>query len=90
VHRVSGLLGASNESYTRQANEIKMKFTDPDLGLPESDTEFDPTSYNTPAQTQERSIYSLFGRAAYSFEDKYYGELSFRYDGSSKFAEDFR
>ncbi|MBW8325386.1 MAG: TonB-dependent receptor [Prolixibacteraceae bacterium] len=90
VHQVSGLLGVSNESYTRQANEIKKKYTDRDLGLPESATEIDPGSYNTPAQTQERSIYSLFGRAGYSYANKYYGEFSFRYDGSSKFAEDFR
>jgi len=90
VHQVSGLLGVSNESYTRQANEIKKKYTDRDLGLPESATEIDPSSYNTPAQTQERSIYSLFGRAGYSYSSKYYGEFSFRYDGSSKFAEAFR
>lgn len=89
-HRVSALLGVSNESYTRQANEIKMKYTDRDLGLPESETEIDPGSYNTPAQTQERSIYSVFGRANYNYKDKYYGEVSFRYDGSSKFAEDYR
>ena len=90
VHQVSGLLGVSNESYTRQANEIRKKYTDRDLGLPESATEIDPGSYNTPAQTQERSIYSLFGRAGYTYMNKYYGELSFRYDGSSKFAKDFR
>lgn len=89
-HHVSGLLGVSNESYTRQANEIKQKYTDRDLGLPESDTEIDPTSYNTPKETQERSIYSLFGRAGYNYQDKYYGEFSFRYDGSSKFAKDYR
>ncbi len=89
-HHVTGLLGVSNESYTRQANEIKKKYTDRDLGLPESDTEIDPDSYNTPAQTQERSIYSLFGRAGYTFRNKYYGEFSFRYDGSSKFAKDYR
>lgn len=90
IHKVSGLLGVSNESYTRQANEIKMKYTDRDLGLPESETEIDPTSYNTPKETQERSIYSVFGRANYNYKDKYYGEVSFRYDGSSKFAEDYR
>ncbi len=90
AHHVTGLLGTSNESYTRQANEIKKKYTDRDLGLPESDTELDPTSYNTPKETQERSIYSVFGRGMYSYADKYYGELSFRYDGSSKFAEKFR
>lgn len=89
-HQVSGLLGVSNESYTRQANEIKKKYTDRDLGLPESATELDPSSYNTPAQTQERSIYSVFGRASYSYQNKYYGEASFRYDGSSKFAKDYR
>ena len=89
-HNVTGLLGVSNESYTRQANEIKQKYTDRDLGLPESDTELDPTSYNTPKETQERSIYSLFGRAGYNYQDKYYGEFSFRYDGSSKFAKDYR
>jgi TonB-linked SusC/RagA family outer membrane protein len=90
VHQVTGLLGVSNESYTRQANEIKKKYTDRDLGLPETDTEIDPGSYNTPAQTQERSIYSVFGRAGYSYMDKYYGEFSFRYDASSKFAKDYR
>ncbi|MGQ8338334.1 TonB-dependent receptor [Sunxiuqinia sp. A32] len=89
-HSVSGLLGVSNESYTRQANEIKMKYTDRDLGLPETETEIDPTSYNTPAQTQERSIYSVFGRGSYNYKDKYYGDVSFRYDGSSKFAEGYR
>lgn len=89
-HHVSGLIGASNESYTRQANEIKKKYTDRDLGLPESETEIDPSSYNTPKETQERSIYSIFGRAGYSYLDKYYGELSFRYDASSKFAKDYR
>lgn len=89
-HNVSGLIGVSNESYTRQANEIKLRYTDRDLGLPETETEYDPSSYNTPAQTQERSIYSLFGRAGYNFRDKYYGEVSFRYDGSSKFSEDYR
>lgn len=89
-HNVSGLVGVSNESYTRQANEIKKNFTDSDLGLPESGTEISPDSYNTPKQTQERSIYSVFGRAGYNYKDKYYGEFSFRYDGSSKFDRDYR
>lgn len=89
-HHVTAMLGVSNESYTRQANEIKKKYTDRDLGLPETDTQLDPSSYNTPAQTQEQSINSIFGRAGYSFRDKYYGEFSFRYDGSSKFAKDYR
>ncbi|WP_298652692.1 TonB-dependent receptor [uncultured Proteiniphilum sp.] len=93
VHHITGLVGFSNESYTQQANEIRKKFTDPDLGIPATDglTEIDPiNSYNTPDATIRTSIYSLFGRAGYSFADKYYGEVSFRYDGSSKFAKEHR
>jgi TonB-linked SusC/RagA family outer membrane protein len=92
VNHVSGLLGVSNESYTREANEIKQKYTDRDLGIPAADgkTEFDPGSYNTPRETTQRSIYSVFGRAFYSYADKYYGEASFRYDGSSKFLKGHR
>ena len=33
AHHVTALLGASNESFTSQANELKKTFTDPDLGL---------------------------------------------------------
>lgn len=90
VHHITGLLGVSNESYTSEANELKKKYTDYDLGIPESDTEIETDSYNTPEGTEKRSIYSLFGRAGYSYNDKYYGQFSFRYDGSSKFAKDYR
>jgi TonB-linked SusC/RagA family outer membrane protein len=92
LHHVSALAGFSNESYTFEANNIAQLYTDPDLGIPAADglTEFDPGSSNTPQNTVRTSIYSLFGRAAYSYADKYYGEVSFRYDGSSKFAKDYR
>ncbi|KEO71687.1 SusC/RagA family TonB-linked outer membrane protein [Anditalea andensis] len=33
---------------------------------------------------------SLFGRANYTFRDKYLAEVTFRYDGSSRFAEGLR
>lgn len=90
VHNVTGLIGVSNESYTFQANELRTDFTDRDLGLPESGTVINTGSYNTPSKHQRRSIYSVFGRAGYAFQDKYYGEFSFRYDGSSKFASGYR
>lgn len=91
VHNVTGLVGVSNESYTRNANELKKLYTDKDLGLPETGTEVDlKGSYNTPDETQERSIYSMFGRLGYTYNQKYYTQLSFRYDGSSKFADDYR
>ena len=32
----------------------------------------------------------MLGRVGYSYADKYYGEFSFRYDGSSKFHKDYR
>lgn len=89
-HHVTGLIGFSNESFTQEANEIRKKYTDPDLGIPAADglTEIDPiNSYNTPDGSVRTSIYSVFGRFGYSFTDKYYGEVSFRYDGSSKFAK---
>ncbi|MDR1864726.1 MAG: TonB-dependent receptor [Bacteroidales bacterium] len=90
VHNVTGLIGVSNESYTRQANEVKKKFTDRDLGMPETETVVGTDSYNTPAATTKRSIYSVFGRAGYAFRDKYYADFSFRYDGTSKFTDDYR
>ncbi|MEZ0453872.1 TonB-dependent receptor [Sphingobacterium thalpophilum] len=87
-HHVSGLFGASNESYTRRQNELKMKFTDPVLGTPTTGTIIDPVSARvTPNGTLQNSINSLFGRAGYDFESKYFAEFSFRYDGSSKFSK---
>ncbi|MCW8313015.1 TonB-dependent receptor [Sphingobacterium sp. InxBP1] len=87
-HHVSGLFGASNESYTRRQNELKMKFTDPVLGTPTTGTIIDPVSARvTPNGTLQNSINSLFGRVGYDFESKYFAEFSFRYDGSSKFSK---
>jgi TonB-linked SusC/RagA family outer membrane protein len=90
VHNVSVLAGYSNESYRQNRMEIKKNFVDPVLGIPIEGTIIDPSSYNTVGGTTERSIYSYFGRAGYSYADKYYAEASFRYDGSSKFAKDNR
>lgn len=89
-HSLTGLFGASNESYTRRANEIKYKFTDPILGTPTTGTEIDPTSYGSLGATTENSINSLFGRGGYAYADRYTAEFNFRYDGSSKFSKDFR
>ncbi|WP_316798310.1 TonB-dependent receptor [Pedobacter frigidisoli] len=89
-HSITGLFGASNESYTRRANEIKYKFTDPILGTPTTGTEIDPTSYGSLGATTENSINSLFGRAGYAYADRYTAEFNFRYDGSSKFEKAIR
>jgi TonB-linked SusC/RagA family outer membrane protein len=91
VHNVSGLLGVSNESYTKQASRIAWEYTDDDLGLPTTEeSEQNKDNYNTNGSTDQTSITSFFGRLGYVFADKYYGDVSFRYDGSSKFAKDRR
>src|SRR5690606_14574027 len=61
------------------------KFTDPELGTPVTGSEISADSYNSNDRSGENSLNSLFGRTSYSYADKYYGEFTFRYDGSSKF-----
>lgn len=91
VHQVTALLGASNESYTKEENFIGWKYTDPDLGLPTTDdAEIDPSSSTTNDGTTKSSITSVFARLGYDYLDKYYAEASFRYDGSSKFHQNNR
>ncbi len=84
-HITTVLLGVSNESYNSEGSAIYRKFTDPELGTPTSETIIDPNSANSNQRTNETSLNSLFGRANYSYQDKYYGEFSFRVDASSKF-----
>jgi TonB-linked SusC/RagA family outer membrane protein len=87
-HAVNVLLGISNESATNEGNRLYRRFTDPELGIPTSETVTDEErSLNTNQRTSETSLNSLFGRASYSFNDKYYGQVDFRVDGSSKFSK---
>lgn len=91
VHHVTGLLGVSNESYTFKASRIAWEYTDEDLGLPTTDDAVqNKDNKNSNGDTDETSITSAFGRAGYSYMDKYYVDATFRYDGSSKFAKDER
>lgn len=91
THHVIGLVGASNESYTFKASRIAWEYTDEDLGLPTTDNaQQHKDNKNSNGDTDETSITSIFGRAGYSYADRYYGDFSFRYDGSSKFAKDHR
>ncbi len=90
VHNIKALAGYSNESYRQQRNEIKKNFVDPGLGVPIDSTIIDKSSYNTPGGTTERALVSWFGRLGYAYKDRYFAEVSMRYDGSSKFASDER
>jgi len=85
-HNVDVLVGVANESTTNTSNYLHLKFTDPELGTPiPGVTQFDPSSTGTNSNKSESSLNSLFGRANYSYKNKYYGEFDFRIDASSKF-----
>ena len=90
-HHVTALLGASNESFTGEENQISLKWADPDLGIPGDGSEIVmDNSLVSPDATRKTSLTSVFGRLGYDFDNRYYGEFSFRYDGSSKFHKDKR
>ena len=90
VHDLTVLLGGSNENHEDRGSGLFKRYTDPDLGTPITDTEIEENSYNSNQSSSENSLYSVFGRTSYAFDDKYIAEFSFRYDGSSKFREDLR
>lgn len=91
VHHVTGLVGVSNESYTFKASRIAWEYTDADLGLPTTDESIqNKDNKNSNGDTDQTSITSVFGRVGYDYMNKYYGDVSFRYDGSSKFSKDQR
>ncbi len=89
-HDINILLGVSNENHTDRGTGIYKIFTDPELGTPVTETVIEPNSYTSNQSASENSLNSAFGRASYAYHDKYYGEFSFRYDGSSRFAKNNR
>ncbi len=90
-HQVNALVGYSNESVTNKETGLYTKYNDNELGTPVTGTIIDPAgSFNSNRGTQESSLNSVFGRAGYTYKDKYFLEFNFRYDGSSKFAKDLR
>ena len=90
-HNVNALAGYSNESVSNKEQALYTKYNDNELGTPATGTVIDPSqSFNTNKATAESSLNSVFGRAGYSYNDKYFLEFNFRYDGSSKFRKDLR
>ncbi|WP_201741409.1 TonB-dependent receptor [Sinomicrobium soli] len=91
VHNLNVLAGVSNENHSSRKSRILMRYTDPDLGTPISETIIvEGDSFNSSKEAAKNSLNSLFGRASYNFDEKYFAEFSFRYDGSSKFRKDLR
>ncbi len=88
-HDVSVLAGYSQEedlytnSFASGANLAQSDFFVLDGVL-------DPNSYNIGGNKTFNNLRSWFGRLNYAYDGKYLLEISFRYDGSSKFASDRR
>ena len=90
-HYIKVLVGGANESFKSEINRVVKTLTDPELGIPTTGTIINPGgTINSNQNTVETSINSVFGRAGYSFKDRYFAEFNFRYDGSSKFAKENR
>ncbi len=93
-HELTVLLGGSNESFKSEGNGVQKQGTDSTLGIPTTGTIIDAgttnASYNSITNTNESSLNSVFGRVLYSFNNKYFVEGNFRYDGSSNFPKDKR
>lgn len=89
LHDVKLLVGASNESFKSENNQLYYIKTDSLLGVPTTGTKIDE-SQTYANRVVESSLNSLFGRASYSYNKIYFAEFNFRYDGSSKFLKSNR
>ena len=85
-HNFKLMGGVSSESYEGRGFQFQNTFTDPLLGLPTTGTIVDVASSNNSIGISANSLLSVFGRANYSYKDKYLFEAMFRNDASSKFA----
>ena len=89
-HTVSGLLGYSQESFDFE--NVGLSVTDfPINGLTDLNVFGAINSSELGGKgffggTTENRLMSFFGRAGYDFSKKYFADLTFRYDGSSRFA----
>lgn len=93
-HELTVLFGGTNESFKVQRNGAQKEQTDSLLGIPTTGTTLTPgttgQTFNSNTNTQESSLNSLLGRISYGYNDRYFLEGNFRYDGSSNFPKDSR
>lgn len=99
MHHVAALLlyeeGTTNMDNLAASRYITMTSIEELLGGVDLNQKgyMDGSGFNSGAQPANQSGFwviankALVGRLNYDFNSKYYGEFSFRYDGSSKFAE---
>lgn len=87
VHDVSAMIGYEEETYDyRETNVSKLGLTDAAV----NDLNAATTPYSTAGYGTEYAARSVFGRANYAYKSRYLIEFNLRYDGSSKFAPDYR
>ncbi|HTF27644.1 MAG TPA: SusC/RagA family TonB-linked outer membrane protein, partial [Flavitalea sp.] len=97
-HDLTVLVGGTNESYRFERNRVQKQATDSLLGIPTTGTTITvpnadnaaTNTFNSNSNTNESSLNSLLARLSYSYDNKYFLEGNFRYDGSSNFPKDSR
>ena len=86
-HAVSGLLGWSQESNKGYGMSVNKTYLN-DLNQPTDNTLIGSGSNLSSQDNFKNALMSYFGRASYSYDEKYYVELTARYDMSSKFLKE--
>jgi TonB-linked SusC/RagA family outer membrane protein len=88
-HKLNAIAGYSTEGGTSSYSQVHKTDVDNITGQPVTGTKIDEGgTYNL--HTDKWALNSVFGRANYSFSDKYLVEFNFRVDASSRFAEQNR
>ena len=83
-HRINVVVGHSAESFNYDGNSNQYEgFPSDYFTLSNANTELVATRQSV--SIQQYRFLSYFGRAKYSYKDKYHAELSYRADGSSRF-----
>ena len=87
IHDVSAMLGYEEQQYDyRESNMSKLGLTDALV----NDLNAAANPYSTTGYGTQWAARSWFGRVNYAIKNRYLFEANFRYDGSSRFAPDYR
>jgi TonB-linked SusC/RagA family outer membrane protein len=87
VHRANLLLGNSLESFDNSGFNA---YIEGFLGNELTELNAGTINKNVGGTSSKSRLMSYFGRAGYSYDDRYIVEFNFRYDGSSRFAKNNR
>ena len=86
-HDISAMIGYEEQRYEYRVTDVsKLGLTDADV----NDLDAASTPYSTTGYGTGYTARSVFGRANYAYKSKYLFEFNLRYDGSSRFAPDYR